>query len=514
LEPDNEDDYDEDDAAQLHLLINADKNTNKVQHRRASVGSLEERLKHAPVGLDPRLPWWVRVAVPLLITFNIGLFIISNTSTGAAVFVYFTLGAKVFESPSLFSFGLANSVHDMWQAGVIPLSLLIAIFSGAWPYLKLLLMLAVWFTPQTVLSISKRERVLMFLDALGKWSLIDSFVLVFMMVAFRFNIVIPASSIAHTNAGITTIDLFVKAGLGFYSFLWATMLSLVITHIILAAHRWTVDDANNDKQNNYVVDGNARRALCMVDFPLKGSIVRYTPLGIALILALLCCSGALVVAGSCVNSFVFNFLGAAGAMFPYTGVAARREFSLLSLALSLPSAAQNPNSFGVRSVQATFMLFAFAMPIFYLFSLLVLWVVPLRPKQQAFVFHVVEICRAWSGMEVFVLAVIAALTELEQFAQFLVGSNCDTINPILAKYFSDVLNGNTKCFDVTATLLKGCWLMFGACFLYMLAGTVVIKVCLRVIDARHGRGDVGEGAHGTQHWRTRLWLKLGIIKEV
>lgn len=37
----------------------------------------------------------------------------------------------------------------------------------------------------------RRERLLAFLDALGKWSLIDMFVLVMMMVAFRFQLAVP-----------------------------------------------------------------------------------------------------------------------------------------------------------------------------------------------------------------------------------------------------------------------------------------------------------------------------------
>jgi hypothetical protein len=35
----------------------------------------------------------------------------------------------------------------MWDAGVYPLSVLIAVLSGAWPYLKLLLIGACWVCP-------------------------------------------------------------------------------------------------------------------------------------------------------------------------------------------------------------------------------------------------------------------------------------------------------------------------------------------------------------------------------
>jgi hypothetical protein len=45
----------------------------------------------------------------------------------------------------------------MWDAGVYPLSVLIAVLSGAWPYLKLLLIGACWVCP---LQVKRRETIL------------------------------------------------------------------------------------------------------------------------------------------------------------------------------------------------------------------------------------------------------------------------------------------------------------------------------------------------------------------
>lgn len=58
----------------------------------------------------------------------------------------------------------------MWKAGVYPLSLLIAIFSGAWPYIKLFAMLACWVLSEARLSFKWKERFLIILDTMGKWS--------------------------------------------------------------------------------------------------------------------------------------------------------------------------------------------------------------------------------------------------------------------------------------------------------------------------------------------------------
>jgi hypothetical protein len=111
-------------------------------------------------------------------------------------------------------------------------------------------------------------------------------------------------------------------------------------------------------------------------------------------------------------------------------------------------------------------------------------------------------------MEVFVLAVIAALTELEQFAQFLVGDRCDFINPILDKYFAPFLGGNTKCFDVTTTLTSGCWIMFVGCVLYIIVGQIVMVVCHQVAyPSQLADGD-------TLSRKARFLIAIGMCKEI
>ena len=61
------------------------------------------------------------------------------------------------------------------------LAILIAFFSGAWPYMKLFIMLFSWAAPSTLLTMHRRETYLQVVDALGKWSLIDFYVMMLML---------------------------------------------------------------------------------------------------------------------------------------------------------------------------------------------------------------------------------------------------------------------------------------------------------------------------------------------
>jgi uncharacterized paraquat-inducible protein A len=125
------------------------------------------------------------------------------------VFIILSDGDYTITTPPLFQFSLGNSVRDMWNAGVYPLSILIAVFSGSWPYIKLVIMLICWVSK---LSIKSREYLLMAIDMLGKWSLIDAFVMTLMMVAFQFHVGtgnVPGMDPANAN-------VYVQPHWGFY----------------------------------------------------------------------------------------------------------------------------------------------------------------------------------------------------------------------------------------------------------------------------------------------------------
>ena len=59
---------------------------------------------------------------------------------------------------------------------------------------------------------------------------------------------------------------------------------------------------------------------------------------------------------------------------------------------------------------------------------------------------------AWSALDVWCVAILASLLEIQQFAKFIVGDSCDGINKYLKQYLSAYLDGDNVCFDVEASL--------------------------------------------------------------
>jgi len=154
----------------------------------------------ASLFLDPRIPLFWRIFLPFMILISIVAFVSSNSGLGCSVFVVFKLGRRI-QVPSLFDFGLVNSVRDMWNAGSWVLSLLVAIFSGFWPYAKLVLMLISFCLPASILPHKSREKILLILDATGKFSILDTYVMIMMLVAFQFHINLPLSDKSRAPDG-------------------------------------------------------------------------------------------------------------------------------------------------------------------------------------------------------------------------------------------------------------------------------------------------------------------------
>ena len=428
----------------------------------------------ASLFLDPRLPLFFRIFIPLAILFTIALFISSNSGTGASVFVVFHVGRRI-QVPSLFDFGLINSVHDMWEAGSWILSLLVAVFSGFWPYMKLVLMLISFVLPASILSQNARKKILIVLDVSGKWSILDSYVMIMMLVAFHFHVDIPVTEQSQAESG-AIVDVFVYAAYGFVTLIVGTLISLILSHIIthlqrsLEAHP---DQNKGEKAENYKPIMSFAKIKCGCDIPFR-----------IFISFLLFLTLALVIAGAVTECFSFYFHGLAGYALDLLKIAPHREFSIINLGTSVRDAYENPNDSTIIFTQTVYFLTVLVMPLSFLTVVIILWFIPMPRKAQQILYDIAEILNAWSCMDVFVVCIFASIAEISQFTAFIVGDKCDFINPVIQKYFSKTLDGHDTCFEVKTYLAEGCWLFFGAAASFFVCSVVILKTCRSALNER------------------------------
>lgn len=107
----------------------------------------------------------------------LGCFVWSNCTTAATV----VLG----EDLVVYRFSLRSTVVDLWAAGLNPLAFAVALFSGIYPYVKLIAVL--YFTAWRC---TPKASVLHALDCLGKLSLLDTFVMLIMVTGLTIHDVV------------------------------------------------------------------------------------------------------------------------------------------------------------------------------------------------------------------------------------------------------------------------------------------------------------------------------------
>ena len=422
------------------------------------------------LAFDKKIPVIIRLVSVVLIIYNMSLFIQSNASNDAVVVqLYINKDTPNEHENSIFYFGLVSTVKDMWNAKVYVLAILIAFFSGFWPYVKLMFMLCSFLLPLSILSVSRREYFLRFLDAYGKWSLIDVFVMVMFTCAFHLHLALAPTLV---------IDVNVQADFGFFSFLYATMLSLVLGHITLACHRCSVgatssneelivssDESNSNFENRKISTELAasiryeslfsHKFLVAKKYVDKTEVwdtytddnmihVSITTIGKFVVICYLGVTFFFIIAGTYIDTFKFEFKGLTGLLL---GDDAIVNYSFISVGETLPS-----TNFGYITTIGSYFAFGLICPFSVLLLTLIMCFVPLSTTFQSRLLVALEIANAWASLDVFCVSIIASLLEIQQFAAFIVGDSCDSINKILEKYLDPVLDGDDKCFDVIAVL--------------------------------------------------------------
>ena len=219
-------------------------------------------------------------------------------------------------------------------------------------------MIICWVTSTKTLPPIKREKILYLLDCLGKFSLVDAYVLVLMMVAFRYNLDVD---------GVGAVDVYVTPKYGFYSFLFVTIVSLFSGHAMLFLHRRStlpkipVDSGRYESLSRHVYDDKRGRGLLKMRKCFRRTVI------FAFIFTFI-----LIITGANLHSFRFSFDGVAGVVL---GESRLREYSLVSIGESIPQSVQN-ESFGIHWIKMTYFFFALVMPLVCLTLLFTLFMIP------------------------------------------------------------------------------------------------------------------------------------------
>ena len=124
------------------------------------------------------IPVWIYYAVPVVLLINVALFVQGHLNLGAQVDLHLGIAGNTAIIERFFEFSIAKSIFDLLRAGAYFLAIILAVFSGLWPYCRMMTVAYFWFAPPWLLHPLRRGSGLVWLDTLGKWSMIDIYGLV------------------------------------------------------------------------------------------------------------------------------------------------------------------------------------------------------------------------------------------------------------------------------------------------------------------------------------------------
>ena len=141
--------------------------------------------------------------IVLMLVAAMGLFI-------AGIFLPFTAVTKLWLFENQIS--VYRGLIVLWKAGEIFLFLILFVFTIVFPFVKLNSMLALWLYPR--LENESARRMFHFVSNLGKWSMLDVFVVAILVLTIK------SSGVAHIEVSIGFFLFFISVMLTQFASLW------------------------------------------------------------------------------------------------------------------------------------------------------------------------------------------------------------------------------------------------------------------------------------------------------
>mmetsp|Transcript_16738 Transcript_16738/g.39745 ORF Transcript_16738/g.39745 Transcript_16738/m.39745 type:complete len:271 (-) Transcript_16738:195-1007(-) len=265
----------------------------------------------------------------------------------------------------------------------------------------------------------------------------------------------------------------------------AVLLSMIVTHLMLAAHRTSVYPGTKNHEAH-----TRPKALHRKLFHFRGELIRLAGWQRYGILFLLVASAALILYGASIECITLTYDGAAGYMLE-----AQKEPHIKRMSMwQITNPTDHPPIVS-QVVLKTVLLAGLIFPLIDMGMLVILWVAPLTLKAAHRLHLASEVVGAWSSLDVLVVTLFAVRLEMRQFIAFIFKDKCAFLSPVLKDFFDSLLNGHDVCFEVWPGLGPGVWYLFVATITSLFARSIIDRCSYQ---ARH--------PNATPHTTLSRWL--------
>ena len=467
-----------------------DGDEDSVDVARAIATSIENE-RRRPLIQEAPLPFVLRYGLLAIMIGNIGLLVSSNIEIAAQARIRLSFDLLGNDETVWLNtdsrFSLIDSVTQLWDAGSILLALLVALLSGAWPYIEIGLLIWGYITPG--LEPKRREWVWRSVEMLSKWSFIDVFIVVFLIVAFYIDVDLRFRNTAGAQA-----ELFIEARYAFYAFCFATLTSMCLGQVLLNLHREVHHLGRSrfhalEQRLEEPKKKSPRRSL--TTHPLEGKPPRWWQ---KLVLPAILGVAGLLAAALTVTAVVFEVNGAAGLLIDITeGSDKRNAYSAPEIPIALLDTTPNDGWRPlVRILTGIVLVFAVAVPALHIVLLGALWGLPLTAPTQIRLLALAEVAYGWASLDVYLVTILATATQVNKLSENLAKDQCRSIDGYLQAFFDQAIDGDLSCFSIGVQVRPGCVLLAVACAAQMILGYLTSSITTACVAERVVETAVGD----------------------
>eukprot|EP00536_Pseudo-nitzschia_multiseries_P000119 jgi/Psemu1/233300/estExt_Genewise1.C_20293 len=461
-------------------------------HHQRSESGLEEKLNTTTRSMfrSTDIPCAVRLMIPIIILSNVALFLSGHLSLGATVNIEAEIAGEKFTIEKFFEFSMARSTIDIWKAGGRELATLIFIFSGIWPYTKLLISLWLWFCSPSIVSISRRGSILTWLDWLAKWSMIDIFVLVISIAAFRISIESPDTSYLPNN--FYAIEMMVIPLWGLYANMIAQLLSQVTSHVIIHYHRLIapvndlcVGESTAKPTLKAATEEKISLSTHQFSRPHRGETEKlFVRSYVNNILPFCGLSLVIFIAVGCIlPSFALELFGLVGVAVEFgqdfeEATVNHSVFSVIKLLFDQASYLGTAKDYiGLIVLSVLFISTILFVPIIQTITLLRQWYFSSTVTEKRENAVRLEILQAWQYLEVYLVALFVSSWQLGSVSNFMINAYCKNLEDTLAQmvYFGVLNERDAQCFSVTSDINNNAFFLVAGAVLLSFLSSFVFK---------------------------------------
>jgi len=416
---------------------------------------------------------------------------------------------QVFQLPYVVEMSILALLDGMTAGRNYGIVVFLSIFCGVWPYAKVFILMYCWTAPTFFLPVHRRQQILDFLDAFGKWSMVDiyMFIIPMMICPFHANISSfgPVRPVFEEIDSDLVFNLWVDVTGAFHEYFAATLISLIAGLSISAANRKVLKIGEYAPERKHTVAiASGRRRLCNYTRPddwVAGKLYAHSST------TLVALSLGLVIIGIFIPMQKYAIGGLAG-MF---GSAVVHEWTLWQFIGGIAAASSDGLTIGVVWTQIVFVFFTMLTVVVYMPTVLILWTCPLTRNEQRRTLVACQILNSMATLDVFMVTMAFVRLAVNSVANYFAMDFCDALANTLEFIFPELQCHDV--FDVTAECLPGFWILLIGAIMYSATGQYTLTRCVKAIMAPPRRVRKREHSGGMfLRWLTKPELVSGSVR--